>query len=402
MKIKEVSEKTELTERAIRLYIENGLVFPAFNESYSGRRNVDFSENDVELLKNISVLRKAGFSISDIKLMQLQPEKSKDILYQHIMKINERISADTEIVVCLSPLLAEDSINYEKICRSLDKPSVNEMSTPAEDNEISVLHKFMRRIFLIFGICGFIFSVLCLNPILSVEIRDIKRYHFPYYDLDANEILLMLFVFLSFVLPAFIILLNKKNEVLVKKKQTVKAVITVVFAVLYTVSIFFTSSLAFLASIAHPESYVISKTCDVQNYMIFDDMAARNAMVEFLPKTLSSASNIKYTYCYKHSELSHEPSRTRISLEFSLSEENFKKTVEYYMAFCPADSMSAPYSENKNDWIILFYRCTNEKAPSNYEPIFAYNEKKNAVRFICEYGQVYLKGTKNSIADFNW
>ena len=63
MKIKHVMEKTGLTDRAIRLYIENELVKPEYDESYNGRKSIDFSENDVEQLKNIALLRKADFSI---------------------------------------------------------------------------------------------------------------------------------------------------------------------------------------------------------------------------------------------------------------------------------------------------------------------------------------------------
>ena len=67
MKIKEVIEKTKLTDRAIRWYIDNGLVSPGIEENYSGRKNIDFTESDVERLSQIALLRKAGFSISDIK-----------------------------------------------------------------------------------------------------------------------------------------------------------------------------------------------------------------------------------------------------------------------------------------------------------------------------------------------
>ena len=63
MKIKEVIKKTELTDKAIRLYIDNGLVAPSIDESYSGRKSIDFSDDDVERLSNIALLRKAGFSI---------------------------------------------------------------------------------------------------------------------------------------------------------------------------------------------------------------------------------------------------------------------------------------------------------------------------------------------------
>ena len=67
MKIKEVIEKTGLTDRAIRLYIDEGLTAPSIEESYSGRKKIEVSESDVERLKNVAILRKAGFSISDIK-----------------------------------------------------------------------------------------------------------------------------------------------------------------------------------------------------------------------------------------------------------------------------------------------------------------------------------------------
>ncbi len=50
MKIKEVCAKTGLTDKAIRHYIRNGLVFPVYNENYTGRKSYSFSECDVEHL----------------------------------------------------------------------------------------------------------------------------------------------------------------------------------------------------------------------------------------------------------------------------------------------------------------------------------------------------------------
>ena len=100
MKMKDVIEKTGLTDRAVRLYIENGLVAPSVNESYSGRRNIEFSDGDVEKLKSISVLRKAGFSIAQIKLMQQEPEKSK-----------------TVIVACFPYLLDDSVYKYRNISK---------------------------------------------------------------------------------------------------------------------------------------------------------------------------------------------------------------------------------------------------------------------------------------------
>ena len=70
MKMKDVITETGLTDRAIRLYIENSLVSPSCNENYAGRRNIEFSADDVEALKNVATLRKAGFSINEIKLLK--------------------------------------------------------------------------------------------------------------------------------------------------------------------------------------------------------------------------------------------------------------------------------------------------------------------------------------------
>ena len=70
MKVKDVLERTGLTDRAVRLYIANGLVAPECSRSYTGRNNYEFSEADVEVLKRIALLRKADFSIEQIKALQ--------------------------------------------------------------------------------------------------------------------------------------------------------------------------------------------------------------------------------------------------------------------------------------------------------------------------------------------
>ena len=50
MRMKEICERTGLTDRAVRLYIENGLLFPEKTASYSGRESIRFSEEDAVVL----------------------------------------------------------------------------------------------------------------------------------------------------------------------------------------------------------------------------------------------------------------------------------------------------------------------------------------------------------------
>ncbi|KOP78225.1 MerR family transcriptional regulator [Bacillus sp. FJAT-21945] len=65
MLISEASRLANLTKKAINYYIEQNLIFPDSLEN--GYR--DFSDKDVERLKEISVLRKLGLRIEEIKMI---------------------------------------------------------------------------------------------------------------------------------------------------------------------------------------------------------------------------------------------------------------------------------------------------------------------------------------------
>lgn len=65
MLINEVCKKCSLTKKAVEYYIEQGLVAPAMQEN--GYRS--FTEEDVERLEKISILRNLGLSIADIRIV---------------------------------------------------------------------------------------------------------------------------------------------------------------------------------------------------------------------------------------------------------------------------------------------------------------------------------------------
>lgn len=75
MKMKEVCMATGLTERAVRFYVQEQLVFPQ-SQRRGGCTWLDFSQVDVDRLKAISVLRKAGFTIGEIRSMVLDFQKN--------------------------------------------------------------------------------------------------------------------------------------------------------------------------------------------------------------------------------------------------------------------------------------------------------------------------------------
>lgn len=65
MLISEVSKITGLTKKAIEYYVEQGLITPFVLEN--GYR--EFSQNDIEVLNKISILRKLGISTAEIKIV---------------------------------------------------------------------------------------------------------------------------------------------------------------------------------------------------------------------------------------------------------------------------------------------------------------------------------------------
>lgn len=75
MRMKAVCEATGLTDRAVRFYIEEGLISPDYTQSYTGRKTFDFSESDVRQLRDIAVLRKFEFTIDEIRTMLHDPEQ---------------------------------------------------------------------------------------------------------------------------------------------------------------------------------------------------------------------------------------------------------------------------------------------------------------------------------------
>lgn len=399
MKMKEVTEKTELTERAVRLYIENGLVAPSVNESYSGRRNIEFSDEDVARLKSISVMRKAGFSIAQIKLMQNEPEKSKSVLREFIDSTKQRIETDSEIVACLTPLLSLESLSPEQISRSLEKPVIEEKTIPPEDSEPTALQKFIRKLFLGLGAAGLVFAVLNIAVIIRPDIRDMKGYLYPH--ITSNSIMLYIWLVLSLVVCVAIILLNRKSNFRTRKGYKIKSAVSLVLVCLCGFATYYNCALAVFTRLdKDSQSSIRSITYDTTDYMILDAPEARDALLEFMPEKISDAEGVKYNYSYIEYGVWNEPPSTVVSLEIPLGEEEFRETVEKYKAFRPSDSVCEPYEKEEGEWTVVYYRENYEHPPTNYTPIFAFNEATYTVRLMCYYGRESMKGAHNAIGDF--
>lgn len=107
MKFKEVCEETGLSRKTIRLYEEKGLIAPR-KERMNGRDYRDYSEEDVAQLKMIAMLRRAWFTMEEIRQMQEDPSSIQEIFPQYRQWLRQqKRDLDTLIAVADAVHLSE-------------------------------------------------------------------------------------------------------------------------------------------------------------------------------------------------------------------------------------------------------------------------------------------------------
>ena len=82
MKLKEVCRRTGLSRKTIRLYEEKELLVPR-KEVRNGREYREYTEEDVQTLLVVASLRKAWFTMEEIRRMQRDPAAIAEILPQY-------------------------------------------------------------------------------------------------------------------------------------------------------------------------------------------------------------------------------------------------------------------------------------------------------------------------------
>ena len=118
VKIKSACEQTGLSEKAIRLYIREGLVTPSVEEGIS-YKSYSFTEDNVNELKDISVLRMAGFSIDDIKTMKTNPEKIHYMVEERQNLLAQEMLAQQNISTALSRLAVSEQSDTRSLANAV-------------------------------------------------------------------------------------------------------------------------------------------------------------------------------------------------------------------------------------------------------------------------------------------
>lgn len=174
MNSKEVQELTGLTRKALEYYEENGLINPIRGEN--NYRN--YSEVHIELLNKISLYRKLGLSIEEIKSL-LHSNEAVDVGYL-LREKSRRLKNDSIKLQLLENLLLGDD------CKGISE------KLKALENEETIYEKLTGAFPGYFG--QLIFS--SYKPFLGEEISDMDAYReyvdyldsLPPLKLDVNEI----------------------------------------------------------------------------------------------------------------------------------------------------------------------------------------------------------------------
>ena len=414
MKIKQVMAKTGLTDRAIRLYIENDLVKPECDENYNGRKSIEFSETDVENLKNIALLRKADFSIQEIKDLQMGGETAQNTIKEYINRTNEKIQFSSEIIEKIGTLADEENITIEIICEKLSSNLENE-KVPVEDMELSPKEQKEKHVFTVISVIGMVLSGITIlvlqftiaslgyNLLEFTEIPDISVCK-NFFEIIAL-IILRIFWFIVKYFPAiqfalcltiFIIYRVKRK---IGKKKDKRKVIAIIFVIIWIISllispiVFFLNVSSWESRSEDPDDYLYTHGSHVHYY---DKLEKFDPL---FPDTVPTIENWEETflgekyydttkYYYRYKDGGWADFSEDVFAEWVLSEEDFQAEKERVLGL---DGIIR--EETVGDWICMYFTDEVNKRPTTDHCeyycflFFAYNEKTNTVRYIFAEGK---------------
>lgn len=378
MKIKTVCDITGLTDRTIRYYIEEGLISPAYTENYLGRKSFDFTEADVQQLKDISVLRKFGFSIAEIKEMYSDPAQISPIVKSLRQRKQIIIDEENSLLEVLLQLDENHRYSLSELAECLSTPVTHE-PLPPEDTAFKIglsIRRFAK---------AFLLGSVTWLPIVLSALAAIASIHAQTYPVLNWKAFVFLLIALS---PSVFMLLRSKLKL---RRPRYK------------------KSLAFLCILSIPVSFFcaaaitpLSETSDIRNYRKLDPdcLANRSPFYNELFPTWSHTAiskqlpdgSFETVYLDTHYLYRNLPAidyTYDIYAQWPLEKEAFYEEVTRVKALY--ESSATEYTRKyeivqKGNYTCLFAYVGNppfeEVTDSYIYYIFAYDEQNLTVRYI--------------------
>ena len=130
MKRKEICEKTGLTPKALRLYEEKGLITPAKSGLHNQMR--EYSREDLERLQVIATLRRAMFTLTEIREMLEDPASIQRIFPQYLSWLRQQSDQIRRLLAVSEQVDLSRVDGAEDLTRQIEG-AASELPIPASD-----------------------------------------------------------------------------------------------------------------------------------------------------------------------------------------------------------------------------------------------------------------------------
>ena len=376
MRIKEVAELTGLTDRAIRLYIANGLVAPENHKNYTGRNSYNFTDNDVVILKQIALLRKADFSIEQIRILRQENDAARNMLVSFVSKKHAQMDRDKKLLTALDEVVAKHSFSITYLCEKLES-SLHSKPIPEVDLRRNKGEELERLVFLLLsGILG-MWAASIFVWIAILEFREFPFSKF-YHNIENYMGVIVHLLPLSLALIVFMTHIKPRFFNSTKKAISIFLVVVTVLLLISPFDVFFCI-----------HSPIYSETNNPSNYL----QIRSGFFPAAIPRSAVSLESQSYPptdfpettkYYYKH-EHDFDPYYD-IYAEWVLTEDEYRAEISRILALYQ-DSLNAECQWG--DWSCLSfteYALEDAATLDSYDYVlFAYNNKTFAVRYIVAY-----------------
>lgn len=131
MKASEIRQKTGLTEKAMRLYEDKGLVHPEIRET-GNRRYREYSEDDLAVLMTVAALRRARFSVEQIGRMLDDPHATAAVFHEYKEDLRREVAELNELLETVSAVEESSLRTAGELAEALT-PVAEPMSLPERD-----------------------------------------------------------------------------------------------------------------------------------------------------------------------------------------------------------------------------------------------------------------------------
>lgn len=390
MKIKEVIEQTGLTDRAIRLYISNGLITPVSQRSYTGRNSYDFTEEDINQLKRIALLRKADFSLEQIRILQQGGEPVREMLAEYLAEKQEHLNRNQKILAALQTISPETAPNIDTVCevilegfQSEPMPKGDLKPTDKERLETWFVRLLTCPVLFFFGL-----------TLIGMKLDYEEEFLFPKPGRSILNYFGITYVLIPIILMGVVLFLYRR-PVYTEKKHRSRRITAVVLFLLTIFSVCNPFGVAGL--MLFPTVY--SETNDPSHYLQlgrYERMDAETIYALFpanIPRSAVAEGSSWYppdkfpdTTKYYYFHANDVDPNYELYAQWVLPDDEFEQEIERF----ETDRLEEiVYREQKGEWTCLHFTEHKEENVEHchyyFFVIFAYNEEENMVRYIASY-----------------